>query len=93
MCIRDRPAPPSGSNADEIKEGPGQPKEVKSGGRKHSVKKHLVLKQTKQDNAHDDRAQLQVPVSIQRHMEVRKMAEETAAAPTATSEGQQGTTP
>eukprot|EP00959_Pyramimonas_sp_CCMP1952_P050978 1064698-Pyramimonas_sp.AAC.1 len=73
-------------------QGPEHPEEVKRGGKKHSAKKDLKLKQTKKDYAHDDRAQLQVPASIQRHIDERKKAEETAAAPTTATEYQQGTT-
>eukprot|EP00959_Pyramimonas_sp_CCMP1952_P091322 1911837-Pyramimonas_sp.AAC.1 len=59
--------PRSGNNTDEIMEEPEQPKEMKRGRKKHSAKKDMKLKQTKKDDAHDDRSQLQVPASIQRH--------------------------
>eukprot|EP00959_Pyramimonas_sp_CCMP1952_P099806 2086911-Pyramimonas_sp.AAC.1 len=51
-----QPGPSSGGNIDEIAQGPEQHQEVKCGGKKHSVKKVLRLKQTKTDDAHDDRA-------------------------------------
>eukprot|EP00959_Pyramimonas_sp_CCMP1952_P471594 9498658-Pyramimonas_sp.AAC.1 len=61
-------------------EGPGQPKEVKRGGEKQSVKKDLKLKHANKGDARDDRAQLQVLAIIKRHMDERKKAGETAAA-------------